>query len=408
MQRPEQPEGTSHVAQFLAFLAVGQPVYFFPALAGVRPLLLCVVATGLAWFFRGEEKRGGDGREYRTVRRLVMLLALCECLPALLQLDRPLFLSTATRWAILAAAFLFILDLVDSEKQIWGVLMAMLGGAMLVIGDSTATYFFARETLQEGRLGGYGMYRGANDYGLLLTSSLPIILKRTELPLGVAYRIGLWALFAVAVGNLFLTASRGSMLGATTVVLFCLWTRKTLTRPKKIVVMVMVLVAGVALGAQALRAARGDVRLAGGDDSAEARKDAWAAAGRMLLDHPLGVGFDQSRELMIDYGMYRKIMPHNTYVKVAAEAGFLGFAAYVGLLYIVVNRLMRLDYFHRKIANDGRGTLAQALLFLLLGFMINTSFSQKEYEWILYIGLACALRLITLERALLEDHGPRG
>jgi O-antigen ligase len=117
----------------------------------------------------------------------------------------------------------------------------------------------------------------------------------------------------------------------------------------------------------------------------------------MLFAHPLGVGFDQSREHMADYGNDWNILPHNTYVKVAAEAGIPGFIAYVVIFYVTLNRLMKIEYHYRRIAPDRKVAIIQALLFSLIAFMVNTSFSQKEYEWLLYILLACSARLIDIE-----------
>jgi O-antigen ligase len=385
------------VLQLLIFLSIGQLGILVPGLEAYRPFFVVSVLTGLVWMLT---RHSGPPFSHRNIiPRLVCFLAFFEVLPALLALDLILFLDLASSWVKIVLIFLFVYGLISSPAEIQKVLAASLAGVFIVIVYAHWIYLYSPQDMFEGRLGSFGMYRGANDYGLLLTLSIPLILKKVERPSALLKRLFFLGLLCVCIWHVFLTGSRGSLIGTAVVVSLGLWTSSIATTPGIRKLIVAAAIAGiVVIGAHQLSTLREESSsMVGGDDSAEARLDAWAACGRMLLANPFGVGFDQAREHIKDYDMYAKIHPHNTYVKVAAEAGFLGFFCYSAIFYFVISRLMKLEYHFRFVAPDERVNLIQALLFALVGFIINTSFSQKEYEWFLYVLLGCSARLIDFE-----------
>ena len=265
-------------------------------------------------------------------------------------------------------------------------------------------YLYAPESMLENRLGTYGMYAGANDYGLLLTCSIPIFLKRAE-DSKLWAKAFYYAVAAVALYHIFLTGSRGAFIGTTIVIVLCIWNRVQSFKAVRVVLIAFILIVVAVAGGEKLAQLRPGVSLAGGDSSADDRLDAWAACGRMLLANPLGVGFEQSRERIQEYAMERSMPPHNTYVKVAAEAGVIGYFAYVLVLYLAISRIVKIEYFYRVISPNRKAIVLQILLFMMIGFAINTSLSQKEYEWLLYIALACSARLIDNESEVLRKNG---
>jgi O-antigen ligase len=358
--------------------------------------------TGLVWVFTMSNRKIQTTKTQSLIRNAVLLLAFFEIFPAVLQTDLGLFTEIGSQWLALILVFWFILGITEREEQIPKLLIVLLVAVAWVMFQAQMTYSYAFSSLPEGRLGAYGMYRGANDYGLILTCSIPLLLKLAEYYKSRVLRVALYAMVPFCLFHIYLTASRGSVIGSTVALLLCVRTKSGLSVGWRKVSTIIIASVMILTGLTMIASHRGDESLGASDDSAQSRLDAWAASGRMLLANPLGVGFDQSREFIKEYGMDQKIYPHNTYVKVAAEAGIAGFIALVIMLYVTLSRLMKLEYYYRKVVPDKKVAIIQALLFSLIAFMINTSFSQKEYEWLFYILLACSARLISFESKVIE------
>lgn len=390
---------------FLSLLVLAaflQLPILFPSLAPVRPFLVLAAVTGIAWLIKRRGKHAEITRSEAIVRTAVLLIAFFEIFPALLHLDLGLSEEIGSTWLAIALVFCFILGIIKTESQIPKLLLMVLIAVVWIMVGAQLTYSYAFETLTAGRLGAYGMYKGANDYGLILTCSVPIFLKLAEYYESKPLRIALYAMVPFCILHIYLTMSRGSLVGLAVILSLSILTKKGFP-PIIGKILTAVVVFCVILGAVTMVASqRGGQSIAGVDDSTESRLDAWAACGRMLVANPLGVGFDQAKEYIMEYGLDVKMHPHNTYVKVAAEAGIAGFIALVVALYVTLNRLMKLEYYYRKIVPHRKVALVQALLFSLIAFLINTSFSQKEYEWLFYILIACSARLISFESKVIE------
>jgi O-antigen ligase len=383
------------LAQLIAFLSIAEPGSLIPGVENYRPFLVLMALTAFLWLFSGKNVSGSGIRGVKTILALVLILAFSEIFPAVLQLNLSLFSENLVTWFKLVAMFFLMFSIVQSQRDVRKIFNAVILAVVIHLCVATHILLTSPETLMDGRLATYGMYLGANDYGLLLTCSLPIFLKTAEYSNRWLIKGTLYAFAALIVYQVFLTGSRGSMIGTTVVLALAFWMRMDSQKAVRVALVVLSLAVMAIVGGQKLQELRPDEgeRQA----SSETRLDAWAGCGRMVLWNPLGVGFEQAREYIRDYGMDISIPPHNTYVKIAAEAGIIGFIAYVGILYLIINRLMKIEYFYRVIAHGKKVIPIQALLCMMTGFMINTSLSQKEYDWLLYIALACSARIINLE-----------
>ena len=130
------------------------------------------------------------------------------------------------------------------------------------------------------------------------------------------------------------------------------------------------------------------------------------SAWRMFEEHPvLGVGAgnyparyqefaEQVGSTVHEYeDIGRPHYPHNRYLEVAAESGFLGLAAFGGALLLVFVHLRRAERRYFEAGRPLYGGLAAGLQLALLGYLIAALFLHGHYPrylWLL-LGLAAAL-----------------
>ena len=192
-------------------------------------------------------------------------------------------------------------------------------------------------------------YLSSNRAGVFYAMFLPMFLS-----LLLLRRRPLWTRIAGLVGAastifaIFVTYSRQSYFIAAVAVIIM-----GLRRHIVIGLLLIGVVASWSLWAPQAAVERVDMTYVSGDSgeeklesSAESRMLIWQGARQMILEHPLGVGFNRFHD---EIGSYSENMAgkdaHNSYVLLAAEAGLPGFVAFVlvliGLLQIGV-RLVRI------------------------------------------------------------------
>ncbi len=179
-------------------------------------------------------------------------------------------------------------------------------------------------------ISGGSIYADENVFAMLFVTGSPFIyylgleIKKKWL------RWGLWAIIPLSWHAIFLTGSRGGLVGLVVVVVGVL-----LLTNRKLFALVMIL---FFLGFYQWQS--GDVMsersqsIVGyeGDSSAEARIVSWSGGFRMMAKHPLmGVGLGSYITALPDYIESKPRVAHNTFIQFAAESG-LG----AGLAYIMI------------------------------------------------------------------------
>jgi O-antigen ligase len=111
-----------------------------------------------------------------------------------------------------------------------------------------------------------------------------------------------------------------------------------------------------------------------------------AAASMMLADHPLGVGANNFvgvannqgyfERAGVSYSASRGSSVHNAYWLAASETGYIGFVAFVFLLFQPLATAFRCGWRNRR---DPRGDLLLGIAVALLTFYIHSM-----YEWIIF------------------------
>ncbi|MFB0981955.1 MAG: O-antigen ligase family protein [Alteromonadaceae bacterium] len=251
----------------------------------------------------------------------------------------------------------------------------------------TGTY-----SVGDGRIAYLGFFKDPNDIGMFLVMNLPLVgyFFTQSKKLG---KLMSACAFTALIYGIYLTDSRGTMLGA--VALIALYLLITKGGTKLILFCVAV---GPALAT--LIAARGGV--SSDDASASGRLDAWYEGIHMLLSHPVfGVG-------MGNFVEWHSRTAHNSYVLISSELGFLGYCLWAGALfltviagyYVVKNKTNLLDSYKKILTvNDTEDSedamqlfkqelaLASALFFSLVGFLITAFFLSRSYTLLLFVFL---------------------
>mgnify|MGYP005988193073 CR=1 FL=1 len=259
----------------------------------------------------------------------------------------------------------------------------------------TGTY-----SVGDGRIAYLGFFKDPNDIGMFLVMNLPLVAYFFTQSKKLGKLLSICAFIALIYG-IYLTDSRGTMLGAAALIALYLLITKGGTK-----LILFCVAVGPALAT--MIAARGGV--SSDDASASGRLDAWYEGIHMLLSHPFfGVG-------MGNFVEWHRRTAHNSYVLLSSELGFLGYCLWAGALflsviagyYVVKNKTNLLDSY-KKILTESETetktatstenfeaamqlfkqelTLASALFFSMVGFLITAFFLSRSYTLLLFVFL---------------------
>ncbi|SDD66225.1 O-antigen ligase family protein [Aquimonas voraii] len=236
------------------------------------------------------------------------------------------------------------------------------------------------------RVHGLGILNDPNDFGQALVMSLPLLALawRPRRALRNALIVGLpMALMLYAI---YLTHSRGALLGIAVLGLMAL--RGWLGSLRTAVIGALGLVLAMGLG------------LAGGrefstqEQSAGQRIEAWYEGLQMFRENPLfGVGYGAFTD-------YHPLTAHNSFVLCFAELGLVGLLPWVALLVLAWRELGQVAGLAPPGSTEAR--MAEALRMALLGFLACAWFLSRTYQPLLYLllGLCIAAAWAARERAL--------
>ena len=140
------------------------------------------------------------------------------------------------------------------------------------------------------------------------------------------------------------------------------------------------------------------------DEAIMTRWDIWKASGRILADHPMGVGLGNFAAVIGDYDeRYERRSPHNTVIMAFCELGILGGLLFLALCLGSVRLLFRCSKLAALTDNPLETKLmAYGLLVSLVTYFVaglgTERFSCESFWWILVLPL-CLHRMVTREAA---------
>lgn len=127
-------------------------------------------------------------------------------------------------------------------------------------------------------------------------------------------------------------------------------------------------------------------------ESSDARLQLWSIAVRIIADHPiLGVGLWQFAPYMRRYmppGVDLEFnVPHNTYLEVAVELGFVGLALFLAMLFFTLLNLSRIRKAAKKCGDTFMYSLSTAIGNGLVGFMVAAFFLSAMYVKVFWFSI---------------------
>jgi O-antigen ligase len=256
---------------------------------------------------------------------------------------------------------------------------------------------FLQGNLEEGRAAWVGIFANPNEVAYGLVILLPLI-AYLAIDRGWLARLTLLGVSILYLGAIFVTFSRGGLIGLVAVIAIYAWRKRNLWIQGALVLLV---VSGLMFASRFW--SRGEDFSQLNSDASLQQRFATSQAGlNMFFDHPLlGIGFGCSVigwPLYAPQGLYTRgaLVTHNTIIQVLSETGILGFLPFVLLLGTAI-------YHTRKLAIDSRHrNLGICMEVALWGFLVCGMSGGYALTWFPYLllGLAGAARRIEQTDAL--------
>ena len=182
-------------------------------------------------------------------------------------------------------------------------------------------------------LGGDSIYKDENTFAMLFVSGLPLIYYFAWVSSKLVLKMFLWTMIPLGCHAIFLTGSRGGLLGigVVLVTIILLSKRKFLAFP---LLLLFLLFYQWQAGDVMERRSEAIVNIEG-EKSAGDRLTAWIGGVQMALENPVtGVGLGKFIVAVPDYIESRKMVSHNTFIQYIAESGIIAGIAYLSLVII--------------------------------------------------------------------------
>jgi O-antigen ligase len=296
----------------------------------------------------------------------------------------------------MGAVYFVIVNCVTTERALQGVMATMVAGGLFPALGTLRNY--AQGNLVEGRTSWVGIFANPNEVAYSLVILLPLAAYLISVR-GWLTRIPLIAISLVFVPAIFVTFSRGGLIGLGAVAIIYAWRKRTVW----IQILIVLLVAGGIVLASRYWSRGEDFSQLGADVSFQQRIATSRAGFDMFIDHPLlGVGLACSViawPLYAPKGLYTRgaLVTHNTIIQALSETGIAGFIPFVLLIGVGLYHMRKLGLEPRKnIANTGT-----AIEVAIWGLVVCGMSGGYVVTWFPYLllGLAGAARRIAGEGA---------
>lgn len=222
---------------------------------------------------------------------------------------------------------------IDDEKKLKYLTLVLVVSVVYLIYWANAQYLFHGKY---GRIGGpTGLHGGSiytdeNTFAMLFVTGLPFLYYLGFYFKNKIVRYGIWLVIPFGWHAIFLTGSRGGLVGLLVTLLVI-----ALRSPKKIIGILILpafLIAYVWQAGDVMKSRTHTIIEYEEESSAASRIDAWDAALKMIISHPVtGVGLSSFLPAFPDYSDKQPRIAHNTFLQISAESGVIA-----GLMYLFI------------------------------------------------------------------------
>ena len=224
------------------------------------------------------------------------------------------------------------------------------------------------------RVRSLGFLSDPNDFGQAIVVALPMLLAFHRRRAWLRNMVFVVAPGAVMLYGLYLTHSRGAVLGLGSALFLGIQRRVGTIRT--------ILIVGLATAAMIALNFSGGRAYTANEESAGGRIDAWGEGLRMLVGHPLlGVGYRE-------FTSYHPYTAHDSFVLCFAETGLIGYFLWLGLIVLTFKQLNRAAELAPPQTEGHRWSAT--LRASLLGFLTCAIFLSRAYEPGFYLLLGIA------------------
>ncbi|HVY61857.1 MAG TPA: O-antigen ligase family protein [Planctomycetota bacterium] len=312
--------------------------------------------------------------------RAVLAVWVCVALSQVAQLKLRFGYEAFADFFRVVFFYFLIRFAVRTRREFEGFIAVFLLLNLFLAGYAIRQYAMAPELEPDGSpvnlrlwVHGTGIFDDPNDLALTLNMAVPFLL--TELfrrDASGLRRLATGALVAPIVGAIFLSNSRGGMIGlGAAITVFSFWRFGTRAG---------VVAACLGLGAIVVAGPSRLALLTSQEGSAQGRIQSWSAGLAMLKSHPLfGVGFNR-------YTDYNPLVAHNSFVHCLGELGLVGTCAWTAMSYWLVKGgvtfRVDLDRVHpewKRFCGMNTSILGSAA-----GMLTSALFLSRQYTPVLY------------------------
>jgi len=335
------------------FVAILNPqAIWFWMFSDIRPVFIIIIPTflGLSWrLFASKESLAG----LRTNTTLwVIFLAIATFIS---WLYAPFSTSLGSSSIIdstyimegqlkIIATFLLALIVITEPRRIAGLSLVIVVSSLYFIFWANTQYLtgpavtrLAGPTSPDG----YGTYADENMFAAFFVASMPFLWYQSLVTKRIYLRVILWISIPFLWHSVFLTGSRGGLLGlAAGTLTILLRSRKPISY--SIVMIPVFLIALFWQGGESMLNRASTITEYKTDTSAFARIESWTVAGEMMMTYPFtGVGPGSFTRAFSEFNSGRPLQAHNAILQIAAEYGLTGLIAIVGLIFSCVFKCLK-------------------------------------------------------------------
>ena len=389
----------------LVFVVLGRPQDFFPFLASFRLALIFTIISLLLTIFSNSDKSLSkifsikEGKLY-----LVFFLTMVVGIPFAFHKG---YAFECIFFKYLADIFFFYLFLahVKSTKKIKLTLFVVIISLVF-----QACMSLVQGNMQYGRFYPGTMY-DPNDLAYFFVSFIPIFFlfnkKKEKLITRILSLFGFLMAFVI----ILLTGSRGGLIGLVVVLFFLIFSKIAIEKASLKILLVVVLALFFVLNFDKINIERFQSILNITSDynvtSDTGRFSIWRSSMTLFLENPItgvgvccfkkAIGLQKKKEGKV--GKWQS--PHNSYVQILAEIGFIGFFVFLSLIFTSLRNFHVLSRLGPK-GDNSFSSYTQIAGFLKLGFigsLICATFLSQGYSTIftMYFALSAVLRSIADE-----------
>jgi len=375
---------------FLFLLYANLP-FVLPATEVVRPA--ATVAGAVLLMLVAETMFGSRILTFAWPEGALLAGFLCaaafSCLTALWPRQAAESLSDLVKMALV---YFSIANCANTERRVRGVMWTIVICGLIPAAGTLRSYLQGH--LVEGRASWVGIFANPNEVAYSLVILIPLA-GALAIRGGLVARLAVLGIVMVYLAAIFVTFSRGGLVGLGAVIALFAWRRRSIWIQAVVVALV---VAGLVLGGKYW--SRGeDFSGLNGDVSFQQRLATSQVGLAMFADHPLlGVGLGCSVvawPLYAPKDLYSRtaLVTHNTVIQPLGETGILGFLSF--MMFVAFGL-----YHARKLAlNRSRASMANlgaGLECAVWGFVVCGLSGGYVLTWFPYIllGLVSAARRV--------------